>query len=108
MILAAYREWASEQVRQALQALGFPQSLTLEWRDLPFAYTWGIATPLAMQLAAQEKKINPDLDVPARAQEIAQRLAEHLARILEGDPRFQRVEAVRGYLNLYFNPSHVA
>lgn len=108
MILAAYREWASEQIRQALQALGLPQPPALEWRDLPFAYTWGIATPLAMQLAAQEKKTRPDLDIPTRAQEIAQRLAEHLARVLEGDPRFQRVEAVRGYLNFYFNPSQVA
>lgn len=108
MILAAYREWASEQVRKALQALGLPQPPALEWRDLPFAYTWGIATPLAMQLAAQEKKNRPDLDVPTRAQEIAQQLAEYLAGVLEGDPRFQRVEAVRGYLNLYFNPSQVA
>ncbi|MER3467093.1 MAG: arginine--tRNA ligase, partial [Thermoflexus sp.] len=108
MILAAYREWASEQIRRALQALGLPDPPSIEWRDLPFAYTWGMGTPLPMQLAAMEKKARPDLEVPARAQEIARRLADHLQTALQGDPRFQRVEAVRGYLNLYFNPAHVA
>lgn len=108
MILAAYREWASEQIRRALQALGLPDPPSIEWRDLPFAYTWGMGTPLPMQLAAMEKKARPDLEVPARAQEIARRLADHLQTALHGDPRFQRVEAVRGYLNLYFNPAHVA
>jgi len=108
MILSAYREWASEQVRRALRTLGLPEPSRIEWRDLPFDYTWGMATPLAMQLAAQEKKSRPDLNVPARAQEIAERLAEQLRETLRADPRFQRVEAVRGYLNLYFNPSQVA
>lgn len=86
------------QLRAFCQAQGLAAPTEIHWSQIPFAGEWGIATSL-FQLAADEarqggKKIN----VPARATELADALAKQL-----GTPTgFSRVEAVKGYLNLYF------
>ena len=70
----------------------------LQWSWIPFSGHWGISTSffsLASLEARQGKKVN----VPQRAQELAQSAAQHL-----GTPAgFEKIEAVRGYLNLYFS-----
>jgi arginyl-tRNA synthetase len=84
---------------------GLPDPGHLPWSPLPFAGDWGISTSF-FQLAAQEARNVPPsskgrLPVPQRAQEIAQAVAVYL-----GTPvGFSRVEAVKGYLNLYFSTS---
>ncbi|MFM8320219.1 MAG: arginine--tRNA ligase [Chloroflexota bacterium] len=79
---------------------GLPE-VELQWSPLPFAGEWGIATSF-FQLAAQEARSlpvgAPRTPVPQRAQEIAAAVAAHL-----GTPEgFSHVEAVKGYLNLYY------
>ncbi|HZU87353.1 MAG TPA: arginine--tRNA ligase [Anaerolineaceae bacterium] len=71
----------------------------LVWVWIPFSGEWGISTSF-FQTAAQEARQGKAVgNVAARAQEIAQAVADHL-----GKPQgFERVEAVRGYLNLYYS-----
>ena len=76
---------------------------TLQWMRIPFSAHWGISTSF-FQMAAQEARQGKKVKVPVRAQEIASLVAEHL-----GAPHgFEKVEAVKGYLNLYFNTAEYA
>ena len=71
-----------------------------QWNPIPFSGDWGISTSF-FQIAAQEARSGKKVNVPARAQEIAEGAAAHI-----GTPEgFSRVEAVKGYLNLYFSAS---
>jgi len=75
----------------------------LKWSRIPFAGEWGISTSF-FQLAADEARAGAKVAVPERAQELAAAVAEHL-----GQPEgFARVEAVKGYLNLYFDSADYA
>jgi arginyl-tRNA synthetase len=83
--------------------LGLPEPGNLQWNPIPIAGEWGISTSF-FQLAANEARLiqaqsGQKVNVPQRAQEIAAIMAENLGAI----PGFARIEAVRGYLNLYFD-----
>jgi arginyl-tRNA synthetase len=73
--------------------------ISFQWIPIPFSGQWGLSTSF-FQLASQDMKEKGIRgNVPARAQELAQAFTEFL-----GMPQgFDRVEAVKGYLNLYFN-----
>ena len=75
----------------------------IQWNPLPFAGEWGISTSF-FQLAAQEARSGKKVIVPQRAQELAARIAEHLGT----PPGFERIEAIKGYLNVYFSPHEFA
>jgi arginyl-tRNA synthetase len=85
-----------------------PQPEAIQWNPIPFVGEWGISTPF-FQLAAQQIRLQKEGEAPKgnvgqRAQEIAQGVRDSL-----GIPTgFSRVEAVRGYLNLYFDSSEFA
>ncbi len=84
----------------AEQGLPAPQEIT--WSPVPFSGEWGIATTF-FQVAAQEARLGRGGGKPVavRAQEIAAEAAASLGR----PAGFFRVEAVKGYLNLYFAPA---
>jgi arginyl-tRNA synthetase len=100
-----------EAEQQALEAKisaycaenSLPRPEAIQWNPIPFSGEWGISTPF-FQLAAQELRTQkaedkPKANVGQRAQEIALGVRDWL-----GMPAgFARVEAVRGYLNLYFD-----
>ena len=89
-----------KQIRAYLASQDIPEPDEIQWNPIPFAGGWGISTP-CFPLAAQEARSGKKVNVPQRAQEIASGLAEHL-----GLPQgFKRVEALKGYLNLYFSPA---
>ena len=69
----------------------------IKWQPIPFSGEWGISLP-TFPIAAQEARSGGKINVPQRAQQIAEGFAQYLGSI----PGFSRVEAVRGYLNLYF------
>jgi arginyl-tRNA synthetase len=86
------------QIRAYLADQGIPVPDQIEWYPIPFSGVWGISTPL-FPVAAQEARSGKKINVPQRAQEIAAGLSTHL-----GLPAgFSRVEAIDGYLNLYFS-----
>jgi len=75
----------------------------LSWGWIPFNGQWGIATSF-FQLAAQEARTGKKVNVTQRAAELAELIAAGL-----GKPAgFERVEAVKGYLNLFFSSNEYA
>ncbi len=82
------------------QTRGLPTG-KVEFRNIPFSGEWGIAAPLFPLAAADPDK---SLPVPKKAQEFAEILKTQVADL----PGFSRIEAVRGYLNLYFEPHQYA
>jgi len=80
-----------------------PDPEGFQWSPIPFSGEWGISTSFfrlaaaeARQLKAKGQKPSP---VNQRAQEIAAAITERL-----GTPKgFSRIEAINGYLNLYFS-----
>jgi arginyl-tRNA synthetase len=84
-------------IRSYLVEKGLPPHDGLQWNPIPFAGEWGISTSF-FQLAAQEARTGKDVNVPQRAHELALQVANNLGT----PPGFSRVEAVKGYLNLYY------
>lgn len=94
----------AEQTHLANQLAEFSRQndlpqITFQWIPIPFSGQWGLSTSF-FQLASQEMKEKGIRgNVPARAQELAQNFSDFL-----GTPTgFDRVEPIKGYLNLYFN-----
>jgi arginyl-tRNA synthetase len=101
-----------EEIRTCCSQKGLPAFEALHWTPIPFAGEWGISTSF-FQLAALEarklrEKGEKSGDVPQRAQgkvpQRAQEIALEVAVFLGVPEGFSRVEAVKGYLNLYFSP----
>jgi arginyl-tRNA synthetase len=108
-----------KDIQAFCKAEGLP-TVPTHWNQIPFAGEWGISTSL-FQLAAEEARqrqkgneLVPSRSgakqgnsggVPQRATELAEKVAAQL-----GQPAgFSRVEAVKGYLNLYFSaPDYAA
>ena len=87
-----------KQIQAYLKENGLPEA-AIQWTWIPFSGNWGMATSF-FQLASQDAKAKGvKMNVAAHAQEIAQGIADGLS-LPEG---FERAEAVRGYLNLYFS-----
>ena len=84
----------------------------LKWSPIPFSGEWGLSTSFfaTAALEAHTRKIGP---VPQRAQEIAELVRN---AVVDGELQDQignmqgisRIEAVKGYLNLYFLTSEYA
>ena len=91
-----------EQIKAFCVQQGLPEP-NLVWSWIPFSGQWGISTSF-FQLASLEARQGKKVVVPLRAQELAQAAAQFL-----GQPDgFARIEAVRGYLNLYYSTSQFA
>lgn len=90
------------KIRAYCASQRLPDPGDIQWSPIPFAGEWGISTSF-FQLAAMEArsgKAPPGRPVSVRAQEIASEVAQAL-----GTPAgFAHIEAVKGYLNLYFSP----
>ena len=71
--------------------------MDIKWAWIPFNGQWGISTSFFQIASASFGEIRGN--VGARAAEIAANVAKHLA----GTPGFEKIEAVNGYLNLYFS-----
>ncbi|MDY6845851.1 MAG: arginine--tRNA ligase [Chloroflexota bacterium] len=92
----------ASRIKEYLKREGIDDPL-IEFRQIPFSGEWGLAIPL-FPIAAGEARSGKKVNVPKRAQELAQGIKDHLGDIQE----FSHIDAVRGYLNLYFSTSHYA
>jgi arginyl-tRNA synthetase len=99
----AEQKTIEELIRTYCAANGLPEP-AVSWSWIPFSGHWGIAMPF-FQLASQDARQKGEkVNVNQRAQEIAAGIAAEI-----GVPAgFDRVEAVRGYLNLYFSSGEYA
>lgn len=94
------RQSIESQINAYLVENGLPQPDGLQWNPIPFEGEWGISTSF-FRVAAQEARAGKSINVPQRAEELAKQLANYL-----GKPSgFSRVEAVKGYLNFYYETS---
>ena len=75
----------------------------LNWKPIPFAGHWGISISF-FRTAASIKSHETNISVADRAQAMAAKIAEGI--ILPSG--FDRIEAVRGYLNIYFSTTEFA
>ncbi len=75
----------------------------LKWTRIPFAGEWGMSTSF-FSTAAAEARSGKKVNVPQRAQEIAEQVRQNIP----GTAGIKRVEATKGYLNLYFSTSEYA
>ena len=77
----------------------------LKWQPIPFAGEWGTSTSF-FQTAANEAKLGKGskIPVPQKAQEIAEQVKGQVGSV-EG---VSHIEAVKGYLNVYFKTSDYA
>jgi len=101
-------------IEDKIKAFGAANELPLaglKWQPIPFSGEWGVSTSF-FQTAANEARLgkgNPakstrdysKVPVPQRAQEIAEQVRAEIGSV----PGISRVEAVKGYLNLYFAAS---
>jgi arginyl-tRNA synthetase len=101
----AEQQAVESSIRKYCAQHGLPEPGSLQWSPIPFSGEWGISTSF-FQLAAQEARqgSGKGIPVPQRAQEIATSVAADLGT----PPGFARVEAVKGYLNLYFSTGDFA
>jgi arginyl-tRNA synthetase len=104
------RQAVQNQIKVFCAQNNLPDPGSLSWSPIPFSGKWGISTSF-FQLAAQEARAvkettgkGPATPVPQRAQEIAAAAAQFL-----GTPAgFTQVEAVKGYLNLFYTSGDYA
>ena len=98
------QESISKEIQLLLMKWNYPTIENLEWNAIPFSGDWGISTSF-FKIAAQHardlrKKNEPSLPVPELAQAIAVQVRDAI-KLPEG---FKGVEAVHGYLNIYYDP----
>ena len=95
----AERQAVEAQIREYCDREGIPLA-DLKWSPIPFSGEWGFSTSF-FGTAANEARAGASRPVPEGAQQIAERVKQAL-----GSSRaIHRVEAVKGYLNLYFTAS---
>ncbi|MCK6583600.1 MAG: arginine--tRNA ligase [Anaerolineales bacterium] len=77
----------------------------LKWQPIPFSGEWGFATSF-FQTAANEAKLGKGnkVPVPQKAQEIAEQVRGRIGSVTS----ISHIEAVKGYLNVYFKASEYA
>ncbi len=89
----------ADSIRQIINAQGITFTDELKWQPTPFAGQWGMGTNACFQAAAAEARSGKKVNVPARAAELAQLVAQGLGT----PPGFARVVADKAYLNVYFD-----
>ncbi|HKJ28375.1 MAG TPA: arginine--tRNA ligase, partial [Anaerolineales bacterium] len=94
------RQALEEKISGILTINDIPRPDEIKWTSIPFSGEWGISTSF-FQTAADEARSGKQVKVPVRAQEIA----ELVKKALGTPDGYSRLEAVRGYLNLYFETS---
>src|SRR5450756_2447518 len=85
------------KIKTFCEANGIPLA-ALEWKPIPFRGEWGLSTSF-FAAAAAEARIGKKVVVAQRAQEIAGQVKGQIDTLAG----LSHVEAVKGYLNLYFD-----
>jgi arginyl-tRNA synthetase len=116
----SYEQQAAGIINDILEELGFRRR-AFDMRSIPFSGSWGTSTSVSYALAnealAEEPPAEDDEGLSKkelrkrqqeRVKERAQEIAALIAARLADRPEYARVEAVNGYLNLYFDTNRVA
>ncbi|MGH2521983.1 MAG: hypothetical protein ACRDH2_05710, partial [Anaerolineales bacterium] len=76
-------------IKAILSGLGLPDAGEVKWQPTPLAGQWGMGTNICFQAAAAEARAGKKVNVPARAQELAQLVSERITP----PPGFARIVA---------------
>jgi arginyl-tRNA synthetase len=87
------KELVEQEIRNKAQSLYGYQG-DIEVKPIPFKGDWGFSTPAAFKIAGNQGK-----DFKKALKEVSETLAAHL----EFGEEISRVEAVKGYINIYVN-----
>ena len=71
----------------------------IQWSWIPFSGNWGLSTSFFQPVAAAAKARGEKTNIGQKAQEIAAQVASELSLPIG----FERAEAIKGYLNVYFS-----
>jgi arginyl-tRNA synthetase len=93
---------SEEKIKSFCETNGIPL-VPLDWKPIPFSGEWGISTSF-FATAAAEARSGKKVVVPQRAQAIAEQVSTKIVPLAG----ISRVEALKGYLNLYFNNAEYA
>lgn len=93
----------AEQVQTISVQAGYPID-AIQWSWIPFSGSWGLAMSFFQVVANEAKARGEKVNIAQKAQELAERIAADIA-LPDG---FERAEAVRGYLNVYFSSKEYA
>ncbi len=96
------QETIESKIKSLCAEKGIPLA-DLEWKPIPFSGEWGISTSFFAS-AALEARAGKKIVVPKRAQEIAEQVKDSLGAAVG----ISHVEALKGYLNLYFDTADYA
>ncbi len=114
-----YEEQAAAIINEVLDDLGYG-SRPLAMRPVPFSGSWGTATSVAFQLANESIQENPPAELEGLSKKQAKQKQQDIVRERVGEiantiagklaerPEFDRVEAVNGYVNIYFPTEKLA
>lgn len=86
----------TSRLQSAFQRIGMPPPEQIQWSPTPFEGQWGLGTAAAFQAAARSKQAG-------NVQQRAAQLAAQLVAEVEAPPGIERIEAVNGYVNCYFD-----
>jgi arginyl-tRNA synthetase len=76
----------------------------LKWHPIPFSGEWGFATSFFQTAANEARAGKGGKPVPQRAQEMAEQIKAQIGNV----KGISRIDAVKGYLNLYFSTAMYA
>jgi arginyl-tRNA synthetase len=92
-----------EKIKEFCAANDIPLA-ELKWQPIPFSGEWGFATSFFQTAANEARAGKGGKPVPQRAQEMAEQVKAQIGSV-DG---ISRIDAVKGYLNLYFSTSTYA
>jgi arginyl-tRNA synthetase len=116
----SYEKQAASVINDVVESMGFRRR-EFEMRSIPFSGSWGtsasVCYALANEMLAEAAPAEPVEGLSkkelrqqqqGRVKQQAQELAVQIAAQLSDRSEFSQVEAVNGYLNLYFDTQRVA
>jgi len=88
------------QILSAFSRRGITDPASIEWASIPLVNQWGLGTSACLKAAAFLQRSGKS---SAPVSRIAQELAEQVAAEIHLSEGFSRVEASRGYINIFFD-----
>jgi len=74
-----------------------------QWSPIPFSGEWGISTSFFRLAAAEARELKAGGQKPSPVNQRAQEIASAIANRIGNPKGFSRIEAINGYLNIYFS-----
>ncbi|MGB9674061.1 MAG: arginine--tRNA ligase [Anaerolineales bacterium] len=98
------QEQINQKIITFLKDQGYPWEEGLEWSAIPFTGDWGISTSFFKIAAKHAKDLRQKGIQTSPVSELAQTIASQVRDQIGVPSGFKRVEAIRGYLNLFYDP----